>query len=259
MPVIRRSESDLVARSAVVVDLGDLQREARRLEQRSLAQAKAIIDEARAERDRLTAGAAEKGAAKGHSEGLAKGLDEGRAKGREEAIAHAKSELEPLQKRWASALDEFLAQRDDLLSTARTDVLRFAVAFAERIVRRTIELNPDLAGSVLEAAIAQVLRPSRLVIECHPDDLALVERVLPDLVARCAPGAHAETIANPQVGRAGIVLRSEAGSIDASIRTQIDRLVEALLPGEPAPHDVPPPEEPPGESPPGETPSGETP
>lgn len=239
MPVIRRSESDPVARGAIVVDLGDLQREARRLEQRSLAQAKAILDEARAERDRLTAGAAERGAAAGHAEGLAKGLEEGRAKGREEAIAQAKKELEPLQKRWAHALDEFTSRRDDLLSTARTDVLRFAVAFAERIVRRTVELDPGLVTATLEAALAQVLRPSRLVVECHPEDLALVEQTLPDLIARFAPGANAEARANPETGRAGVVLRSEAGTIDATIRTQIDRLVEALLPGEPSPGAAP--------------------
>ncbi len=230
MPVIRRADSDQFARAAVVVDLGDLQREARRIEQRALAQARAILDEARAERDRLIAGAADKGAARGHAEGLRRGLEEGRTQGREEALAAAKKEIEPLQKRWTEALNEFTASRDDLLASARADTLRFCCAFARRILSRAIELNPDSVAGVLEAALAQVLRPSRLVVECHPDDRAIIERTLPALVARYAAGTHAELRDNPALSRAGLVLRTESGVIDASIEAQIDRLVDALLP-----------------------------
>lgn len=238
MAVIRRSDSDALARSAIVLDLGDLKQEAMRLERQSLAGARAILEEARRERERIVAGAREEGLTSGHAEGLARGLDEGRAAGRAEALESMKKQLEPLRNRWAVALEEFTIAREEMMIAAKEDVLRFAFAFAERLTRRAFAADPSIVRETLAAALEQTLRPTRLVIEVHPDDQPLIEEVLPGLAARSAPGAQTEMLTNTQLARGSVVLRADSGVIDASLDTQIARMAEALLPSTDAPSET---------------------
>lgn len=230
MAVIKSADFDQMARRAIVLDLGDLRRQGQELERRAKEEAEAILAEARAERERILSGAAEEGAAKGHAEGLARGLEEGREAGRRAALAQAEARLNGLIEAWNKALAQFESEREEMLLAARAETMAFAATVAERITRRAIELNPDAVTESLAAALALTIRPTRLVIECHPEDRAAVEECAPGLLARLASSAHAEFTQAPERSRGSIIVRTEGGEIDASIETQLARLLDAALP-----------------------------
>ncbi len=232
MALIRSAQSDVLPRKAMVLDLGDLQRQAEALALEADRRALATIEEARKERDRLITGAHEEGRRQGHEKGLADSLAEGREKGRAEAIAQTRAATDALAKSWEAALTRFDAQREELLSDARTDLLRLATMIAARITKRAIELNPDIVKDQLDAAIRLVIAPTRLVVSIHPDDKPLAEEVLPALAKRFAAGAHCEITTDDTLARGSCHIRSDKGDIDASITAQLDRIVAALLPGE---------------------------
>lgn len=232
MALIKNAQADALPRKAMVLDLGDLQRQAEALAKDAERRAHATLDEARKERDRLINGATDEGKRQGHEKGLAQGLTEGREKGRQEGLAQTKSAAEALIKSWEAALARFEASRDELLSDARTDILRLATTIASRVIKRTIELNPDIIKDQLDAALRLVVNPTRLVISLHPDDKPLADEVLPALTKRLASGAHCELVTDDALARGSCHIRSNKGEIDASIDAQIDRIVAALLPGE---------------------------
>lgn len=230
MAVIKRAESGSIARSAIVLDLGDIHRQATDMERQGRDKAQAILNEAKQERERILSGAAEAGAAKGHAEGLARGMKEGLEQGKCEGLAQARDRLDALAASWDAALAIFEQERDAMLQDARAETLAFASAVAERITRRVIEQNPDAVRDILESALALTIRPTRLLIEAHPDDLASVEEAAPALVARLAGSAHATTAARAELSRGSIIVRTEEGVIDATVETQLARLLETALP-----------------------------
>jgi flagellar biosynthesis/type III secretory pathway protein FliH len=233
--MIRRADQNTAAREAIPLDLGDLLRQGESIKRAASEQAEKMLAAARAERDRLIAGAA----AEGRARGVAKGLEEGRAKGVAEGQAQAAAEhrgaLEALEKSWSEALAAFEAQRDHLLTEAREDVLKLALRIAHRVTHRLVQAEEGIAADQLEAVLALIARPTRLVITVHPDDLARTADALPALLQRFSGTPHAQIAPDPGLTRGSCVARAEGGGcIDASIETQLDRIAAALVPGRPS-------------------------
>jgi flagellar biosynthesis/type III secretory pathway protein FliH len=250
MALIKQANARDLARDAIVLDLGDLQRQGAMLVTQARAQAEAIIAEARAERQRILAGAAEQGHAEGLAAGHAAGHQAGFEAGRAAALAEFKDQLAKLDAAWSAAAESFNNSREHLLRSAQRDVLRVAVRIAERVTKRVIRIDPAVAAAQLEAVLAVVVRPTRLTVRIHPDDRPTVEAALPRLAAIFTAARHVELVEDPSLTRGSCIAvtrppgSSDAdtglgGEIDASISTQLDRIVEALLPA-----DITPPSEP---------------
>lgn len=231
MAVIRSAESH-AARRAVSLDLGDLARRGELMREAALAESRRIVSDAHAERERLVSNAHAAGLARGLVEGHARGLPQGREQGRREAAAAHAADLEALIANWSSALQAFERDRDDLLLDARTSVVRLAAAIASRVVKRVVELDPGVVAAQLESVLALAIRPHRLVVRVHPDDEPLARERLAALMRRLDASAHASLETDPTLSRASCVAQSPGGGvIDASVDTQLDRIVSLLLPG----------------------------
>lgn len=231
MAVIRRADADSIARDAIVLDLAEIGRQAERMLARAQSEAERIVAEARAERVRLTETAAKEGFAKGHAEGLLKGVAEGTLKGEAEARKAAAARIEACVKQWAEGLGAFESARDEMLLQSRTDVLALALTVARKVVKRLASCDPGVVVAQMEAAVGRVVGASRMTIAVHPDDLASAAGDAPALLERIGSTAHASVVADPNLSRGSCVVRTSRGRVDADIDTQLDRIVEALLPG----------------------------
>ena len=263
MALIKQANARTIARDAVVLDLGDLQRQGDSLIAQARAEARRIIADAHEQRERTVAGAAEAG----HAQGYAAGLDQGRLlgleKGREEAVTEFKSRLETLETAWTETLLTFNKGRELLVQSAERDVIRLAATIAEKVVKRTVELDPAVVIDQLRAVIGVVVRPSELLLSIHPADRQLIEQALPGLMKEFQTIRHASLVDDPSLQPGSCTARTRdnfgsqdagasaggasgggntggggnagngggaGGEIDASIQTQLDRIVAALLP-----------------------------
>jgi flagellar assembly protein FliH len=153
------------------------------------------------------------------------------AEGHAKALAELKTRLQEIEARWMTAVTEFEAARDRMLTEARHDLLRLAVRIAERVIKRRIDTDPKVAASQLEAVLTHILRPSRLTVLACPDDLPALREAMPTLCARFSAAAHVELQGDPSLPRGSCVARTLGGEIDASIWTQLDRVADTLLDG----------------------------
>lgn len=233
MALIKRSDADTFARQAVSVHLGDLEVEGDAMIAEARTRADAIIAKGRQERDLLVAGGAERGYkagfTSGHSEGVAKGLESGEAR----ALEATTAAVSALAEQWGLVLARFEEDRDRMLSEARADVVRLASVFAERVTRRAVALDPSVVDRSLEAVLRRVIGATALTVSVHPDELERAGRLMPALLDRIGGSAHASVTADASLERGSCVARTAGGGeIDASIEAEIDRMVEAVLPGE---------------------------
>jgi flagellar assembly protein FliH len=229
--LIKRADADSAHHRRVSLDLGDLARRAELMREAAGAEAERIVREAHEERRRILSGAGEEGRAAGFASGRADGLAEGRERGRGEALEEYRDRLAQTEAAWLEMVRAFEADRERLLTEGRRAVIELAVAIAERVVHRAIEMDASVVEDQLRELLALVGGPSTLVVRIHPDDEALVREVLPALREQLVGGVHIRLAPDSEVGRGSCVARTLGGAvIDASIQTQLDRLVRELLP-----------------------------
>jgi flagellar assembly protein FliH len=244
MALIKHANAGLIARGAIVLDLGDLRRQGEEIVRQARFEAARLVSEAEVERARIVAGAQEAGFAVGREEGLIEGRDQGREQAEQTTLVEHGERLAKIEASWLTALAEFEARREDLVQGAMRDVVRLAVGIAERIVKRTVKLDAGVAADQLASALAVVVRPTEVVARINPEDRGVVQSALPRLLAAMPAVKHAEIVDDAAIERGGCAVGTKVdaagtdsggwggGEIDAQLGVQLDRIVETLLPGE---------------------------
>ena len=154
-------------------------------------------------------------------DGYDRGYLEGGLAGEAEARQHASAMLARLK----ATIDEIAALRTGLLAQTEQDIVRLAVAIAERIVRRDVHANPQLLVSVARAAARQLGDNAVATILLQPDDLATIVAQR-DSTPESGPIRLDADLSLPH---GGCVVRSAFGQIDVSLDTQIREVLRELL------------------------------
>jgi flagellar biosynthesis/type III secretory pathway protein FliH len=230
MPLIKNSNATRVARDAVVLDLGDLQREADRIIEDARRQADEILADAKREAQRLIDAADAKGHEQGFARGVEEGREQGRAEGREETKQSFQDQFEQLTAGWREAIDRWEADRNAMILAARDDVLAFAFELGRKLVFRQAAIDPTVIRDQLAEALGLMTDASRATVWINPDDRATVEQVLPDVLEQIERSTEVELREHASMHRGGCVVRTARGTVDARIESQLDRIVAALLP-----------------------------
>ena len=235
MTVIKQNQAMPLIKEAIVLDLGDVARQAQKLRAVAKAKARQIIESAATKATQLSHVAQEEGHRKGYAQGLAQGLEEGRQTGRDEALKQFTQQLESIQQGWLDALEHWQNDRTTLDRHARRAVLQFAVRFAEKIIHRTVTVDHEVIVDQVAAALSHVLRPTDVTLRISPSDRSLLEQAMPRLKARLPQLQHVHWVDDPDLTTGGCVVSYGQGQIDASIETQLQRLVEQMIPDDVTP------------------------
>ncbi len=231
MAVIKRAQAEVATKSAVVLDLGDIAQHAELLRKQAQDRADQIIHDAECKRDELIANGYEQGERNGQAMGYKEGLAKGEEAGRQRSTVEARAQLDQIESAWISALDDFADRRHHLLVESKESVIRLAMAIAERVIHRTIEVDDRVVLAQVEHALKLIGRPTRATVLIHPDDGAMVRRALPTISARFGAIEHVICEEDESVGRGGCkVTTADGGEIDASIETQSERIAQTLVP-----------------------------
>lgn len=233
MAVIKRAQAENEAKSAIVLDLGDIAKQAELLRKQAQARADEIILDAEAKHEELIDTGYEQGERNGYAVGYREGFTKGEEEARQRTTIESRAELEKIEDSWIKALDDFADKRHHLLVEGKENVLRLALAIAERVIHRQISLDDRVVLSQVEHALKLVGRPTRATVLINPADGAMVRRALPTMSARFGAIEHVVCEEDESIARGGCkVVTSEGGEIDASIETQIQRIAQTLLPGD---------------------------
>ncbi len=230
MALIKNTRAGPLAKGASVFDLSDLTRESEHMLQEAKQHAQQIMQQAEREAAKLVDSAIDRGSAEGKDQGLAEGREEGHQAGHAEALAQCAPQLKDLQASFTAAFEQWEADRHGMLLAAREDVLRLALAVAEKVTYRIIQTDSTVIGEQLAEALALLVAPRAVTVAIAPQDRALVEAMLPELIDKINTCTHAAIHDDPSVTRGGCVISTGAGRIDATIERQIQRIVDTLLP-----------------------------
>jgi flagellar assembly protein FliH len=134
-------------------------------------------------------------------------------------------------------LKSFDAELDRLDGELGAAVARTAVALARQVLRAELQGDPTLVARVAAEAVGGILLSARhITVQVHPHDLPLVAEGADEALQ--ARGARLQ--ANPAIARGGVLVESDAGSVDARIPTRWARAAAALGSNEPWEDEAPP-------------------
>ena len=230
MHVIKADDARIAMKDAVVLDLGDISRQAAKIRMAAEAKAAQIISEAEKKAARLAEGAETRGYEKGQTEGFDQGLAEGRQQGHEEAMSQTTEQIRKLYYAWMDVAGQWDEQRRDMLRDATGATIEFALKLAEKLVHRSIRVDPSIVIDQVANALAHVLRPLDVTVRIHPGDHPILEQAMPQLLAEFQHLEHVHLIDDENISSGGCVVSFGQGLIDATIEKQMERIVDMILP-----------------------------
>lgn len=164
---------------------------------------------------------------RGYQAGYEAGLEGGRREGAQQVA----SRLDALARRLQDVVDEAVRRRDQALAQCEQDVVKLALAVAERVVRRSAqESGAEITRAVLRSILEEVPQAGsgRVVVRVHPGEHAILEEAKSTLVAGIPGPLDLHLIADPQVEPGGCVVETEMGNIDAGLETRLAGVASAV-------------------------------
>lgn len=233
MPVLKQHTNTPAMREAIVLDLGDIGAQAARIRAAAETEASKIIAEAQAKSESLANQLRDEKAKEGYADGLEKGMAEGREQGRTEALAQSAEQLRQLMAAWLQVATDWEQQRTDMEREARQAVLEFALAAAEKVVHRVIEVDESVVVDQAAQALSLVLSAHDASVRIHPVDRPMLEDAMPQLIGELDRLEHIELIDDEAITPGGCMVAFGQGRIDATVEKQLQRLVDLILPEPP--------------------------
>lgn len=153
----------------------------------------------------------------------------GEQEGRLEAHAAVRAELEPTIAALTDAVRTVQAAREEAVSRLESDAALLALRLAEQIVAGAIAVEPARIVDVAEMALRRISDRREVTLTVNPADLELLKDAIAGVQSELGGIEHISVQADRRVSRGGVVARTEAGEIDATIITQLARAREIVI------------------------------
>jgi len=209
------SLSDYLVDAARVLEVAEAQ--ASRLMERARARAVELVEEVeRRASERLEAARREAEEA---------GYQEGLRRGREEGLQQAQAVVDRLER----LAEQLVRLREDLLRLHEEDVVKLALAVAEKVIGRVKEEDHELAVRTVRHLLNQVSGAREIRIRVHPDDLPQVE-AHQETWKRLFEGTRTLAIVgDDRIAPGDALVETEFGAIDSGIESRFREVGEALM------------------------------
>jgi flagellar assembly protein FliH len=176
-------------------------------------QAEAILRKAREEKEAI------------EMEAYTKGLEQGQTQGQMMAL----KKIEPLMATLSRGIDELKRIRQQIIEKHQDQVMEILFLIAEKIIHRQIQLSPEIVLDTVKEAAKHLTETDEIRLRLHPSDFEYLRDIERLLSKHLSGNMEIHFVEDATLDRGGIVIDTEFGEIDASIRSQIDHMKEVLL------------------------------
>lgn len=126
-----------------------------------------------------------------------------------------------------SAAEQVLGQRDHWLDQSQQEAVRLGLAIAERLLRRTLAVEPSAILDLIRSAIDWSGESDQLRVRLHPADAELVTAT--SAAHRLESNRDLEFVADDSLVRGDCLVESQSGQTDARLEVILQRIAEELL------------------------------
>ena len=198
-------------------------------------QAEELLAGAQREAESLKETARAEGTTAGLEQGRAEGMRAGAEAGRQEALEEHRARLSSAVAALAAAAAEIDARRQDLEAAGLREVVQLAAAIARRVTKRQGLVDESVLAANLAGAMKLAVQAADVRIAAHPSQRATLDAALPALRMEWPALRHVEWVDDAALAPGGCRIFTRGGRVDADLDSQLDRVIEELLPAEKRP------------------------
>ena len=144
--------------------------------------------------------------------------------GQQAAAADATARLDAMAAELATAIRDLAAVRGDLMRRAERDLVRLALAMAERVLHREVTHDRDRLVAMARLAIDRLGENVAVRLQLNPADLEAIRTA-----GALDVGKTVEVIADAAIARGGCLVTSAFGTIEVGIEAQVREMTRELL------------------------------
>ena len=201
------SEPALAPRGSIIDrEVYEAKADAQQILGKAQAQAEALLTQAQEQAQRLLTHAQEEAQRlkqEAHQLGYAEGKDQGAAE-LSEVVLRCGERMRHIEEQVVPQLQEL------------------SIKIARKILGKELEFHPDSIASIVKQALSEKARQRReVMLRVNPEDLSVLREHRAELVevlSRCKEIGFRE---DPEVARHGVIIDTDAGTIDAQLETQL--------------------------------------
>jgi flagellar assembly protein FliH len=157
------------------------------------------------------------------NEARTRGHDDGYAAGK----AAADLELTEMAATMRELIESARAQRREIIETAEPELVRLAMAIAERVIHQQIASDPNVVVENVRQALTRLISREMVTLRVNPADLETI-RQYRDSIVTSSDVEHLRIVEDQRVDHGGVVIETDAGTIDAKIATQLREARRAI-------------------------------
>jgi flagellar biosynthesis/type III secretory pathway protein FliH len=146
------------------------------------------------------------------SDGFSQGARDGRAA--------AQAEMDEMLETMRGLVEMARVERHKIIETAEPEIVRLSVAIAERILNQHVALDANSVLEMTRAAITRLVNRETVTVRVNPADVETM-RQHRDKLMSMNDIDNLRIIEDQRVDRGGVVIETDAGTIDAKVSTQL--------------------------------------
>jgi len=158
--------------------------------------------------------------------------EDARAAGREQGYAAGKAaaeeELAPVITTIRELIESIRVQRSAAIAAAEPELVRLAMAVAERVVHGELQTNQSVIVENVRQALTRLVSREVVTLRVNPVDLDAI-RAHRDQIVAAGDVEHLRIVEDQRVDRGGVVVETDAGTIDSKVATQLREARRAIL------------------------------
>jgi len=155
--------------------------------------------------------------------------NQGMAKGQEEGRKIVTKKIEPLFDTLRNAVAELSDMRASLVDIYQRQILEMVFLIVEKIIHRSIQISPDIILDTVRAASSHLMETDEIHLRLHPSDFEYIREIEAALSKKLSGKKNFHIMEDSTLERGGVVIETEFGEVDATIRSQIEHMKEAVF------------------------------
>jgi flagellar assembly protein FliH len=160
-------------------------------------------------------------------------FDEGFQKGLEEGARKKGEEVKTVVAAYADAVKKLDESKKQLVLQLEPQVIELCKKAAETVIGREIQGGSASLEAIVKPILSKVPDAMKIIIKVNPEDLNQMRQFSSDLVGD-GKIESLEVVSDPSIGKGGVVIETDVGSIDAKLETRVEQMKKSLGGGMPS-------------------------
>lgn len=155
--------------------------------------------------------------------------DEFYRKGFNEGVEFQKKEILPVRNAIAAMTQTIPLIRKDIIAKTEEQLIKLAIAVAEKILNQEVATREDVIRGVLKGALKNIAETEGMKIRLNPQDFRYIMEVKKDFLQSIDGVRNVVFEEDGSIKRGDVVVETMFGEVDARLESQLKEIKTAML------------------------------